>query len=231
LSNEKLSIKNWSDKDKPREKLLEKGRQILSDAELLAILIGSGNRNESAIDLCKRILNQSENNLNELAKFSVQDLMKFKGIGEAKAISIIAALEIGRRRKSTEVLEKTSVNSSKDLYHYIRPELEDLPHEEFWVILLNHQHKIIGKQLIGRGGVSQTTADIKLIFKIALEKLASAIILCHNHPSGNMKPSKSDIVLTEKVKSASEVLTINLLDHIIVGDSTYYSFADNGLVL
>lgn len=231
MSNEKLSIKNWSDKDKPREKLLEKGRQILSDAELLAILIGSGNRNESAIDLCKRILNQSENNLNELAKFSVQDLMKFKGIGEAKAISIIAALEIGRRRKSTEVLEKTSVNSSKDLYHYIRPELEDLPHEEFWVILLNHQHKIIGKQLIGRGGVSQTTADIKLIFKIALEKLASAIILCHNHPSGNMKPSKSDIVLTEKVKSASEVLTINLLDHIIVGDSTYYSFADNGLVL
>lgn len=231
MSNEKLSIKNWSDKDKPREKLLEKGRQILSDAELLAILIGSGNRNESAIDLCKRILNQSENNLNELAKFSVQDLMKFKGIGEAKAISIIAALEIGRRRKSTEVLEKTSINSSKDLYHYIRPELEDLPHEEFWVILLNHQHKIIGKQLIGRGGVSQTTADIKLIFKIALEKLASAIILCHNHPSGNMKPSKSDIVLTEKVKSASEVLTINLLDHIIVGDSTYYSFADNGLVL
>ena len=164
-----LSIKNWSDDDKPREKLLTKGKQALSDAELFAILIGSGNRSESAVELCKRILNESKNNLNELAKLTVHELTNFRGIGEAKAITVIAALEIGRRRKSNEILDKTSVTSSKDLYDYIRPELEDLPHEEFWVILLNRKNKIIGKQLIGRGGISQTTADIRLIFKVAID--------------------------------------------------------------
>ena len=231
MKDTKLSIKKWSNDDKPREKLLTNGKQVLSDAELFAILIGSGNRNESAVELCKKILNKSQNNLNELAKLSVSELTKFRGIGEAKAISIIAALEIGRRRKSNEVLDKPFVTSSKDLYEYIRPELEDLPHEEFWVILLNRKNKIIGKQLIGRGGISQTTADIRLIFKVAIDKLASGIILCHNHPSGNLNPSQADTNLTKQVKQAADIFTIILLDHIIIGDSNYYSFADNGLVI
>ena len=169
-------------------------------AELLAILIGSGNRSESAIELCKRILNDSQNNINQLAKLSVNDLMKYRGIGEAKAISIVAALELGRRRKSEAVLDKVQVTSSQHLYEYIKPVLEDLPHEEFWIVLLSRANKIIGKQLIGRGGISETTADIKLIFKKSIESLASAIILAHNHPSGNLKPSQSDLNLTKKIK-------------------------------
>jgi len=227
---EKLSIKNWAEEDQPREKLMAKGRQVLSDAELLAILIGSGNRSESAIELCKRILGTYENNLNELAKLSVNDLMKFRGIGEAKAITIIAALELGRRRKSEEVIKKTKISSSKDLYDYIRPSLEDLPHEEFWIILMSRANKIIGKQLIGRGGISETTADIKLIFKKTIESLASAIILCHNHPSGNLKPSQSDLNLTKKIVNAASLFDIQVLDHIIIGDSSYYSFNDEGVL-
>lgn len=227
---EKLSIKEWSENDQPREKLRALGRQVLSDTELMAILIGSGNRTESAIELCKRILNDSQNNLNELAKLSVTDLMKFKGIGEAKAISIIAALELGRRRKSQKVLDKTQITSSNHLYEYIRPVLEDLPHEEFWVILLSRANKIIGKQLIGRGGISETTADIKLIFKKSIENLASAIILAHNHPSGNLKPSQSDLNLTQKVKQAAQLFDINVLDHLIIGDGNYFSFNDEGVL-
>jgi len=228
LQTEKLSIKNWADDDKPREKLLTKGRSALSDAELLAILIGSGNRNESAIELCKRILNQSNNNINELAKLSVKDLMKFKGIGEAKAISIIAALEIGRRRKNEDTLEKEKITSSKQAYEIIKPVLEDLPHEEFWIILLNQANKVISKHLIGRGGIAETTADIRIIFKLALENLASGVILCHNHPSGNLTPSKSDINLTNKITEASVLFNISILDHLIIGDSNYYSFRDEG---
>ena len=227
---DKLSIKNWSQEDQPREKLMKLGRQVLSDAELLAILIGSGNRNESAIELCKRILHQSDNNINQLAKLSVNDLMKFKGIGEAKAISIIAALEIGRRRKSEDIIVKTAITSSSHLYEYIKPVLEDLPHEEFWIILLSRANKIIDKQLIGRGGISETTADIKLIFKKSIESLASAIILAHNHPSGNLKPSQSDINLTNKIVEASKLMDIKVLDHLIIGDGNYYSFADEGII-
>jgi DNA repair protein RadC len=227
---EKLSIKNWSEEDQPREKLMAQGRQVLSDAELIAILIGSGNRQESAIELCKRILNESENNLNQLAKLSVNDLMKFKGIGEAKAISIVAALEIGRRRKSEKILDKVKVTSSQAAYEYIRPVLEDLPHEEFWIILLSRANKIIGKQLIGRGGISETTADIKLIFKKAIESLASAIILSHNHPSGNLKPSQSDLNLTKRIKEAGNLFDIKILDHIIVGDNKYLSFNDENIL-
>lgn len=229
-SLEKLSIKNWADDDKPREKLLTKGRSVLSDAELLAILIGSGNRNESAIELCKRILNSSENNINELAKLSVQDLMKFKGIGEAKAISIIAALELGRRRKTEDTLEKKQITSSKQAYEIIKPVLEDLPHEEFWIILLNQANKVISKHLIGRGGIAETTADIRIIFKLALEGLASGVILCHNHPSGNLTPSQSDINLTNKITEASILFNISILDHLIIGDSNYYSFRDEGVI-
>ena len=227
---DKLSIKNWSEKDQPREKLMKLGRQLLSDAELLAILIGSGSRSESAIELCKRILHQSDNNINQLAKLSVNDLMKFKGIGEAKAISIIAALEIGRRRKSEDVIVKTSIASSTHLYEYIKPVLEDLPHEEFWIVLLSRANKIIDKQLIGRGGISETTADIKLIFKKSIESLASGIILAHNHPSGNLKPSQSDINLTNKIIEASKLMDIKVLDHLIIGDGNYYSFADEGII-
>ena len=227
---DKLSIKNWSEKDHPREKLMKLGRQVLSDAELLAILIGSGSRSESAIELCKRILHQSDNNINQLAKLSVNDLMVFKGIGEAKAISIIAALEIGRRRKSEDVIVKTSIASSTHLYEYIKPVLEDLPHEEFWIVLLSRANKIIDKQLIGRGGISETTADIKLIFKKSIESLASGIILAHNHPSGNLKPSQSDINLTNKIIEASKLMDIKVLDHLIIGDGNYYSFADEGII-
>lgn len=227
---EKLSIKNWSEEDQPREKLMAKGRQVLSDAELIAILIGSGNRSESAIELCKRILNDSQNNINELAKLSVNDLMKYRGIGEAKAISIVAALELGRRRKSEAVLDKVQVTSSNHLYEYIKPALEDLPHEEFWIVLLSRANKIIGKQLIGRGGISETTADIKLIFKKSIESLASAIILAHNHPSGNLKPSQSDLNLTKKIKDAAKLFDISVLDHLIIGDGNYYSFNDEGIL-
>ena len=227
---EKLSIKNWSEKDQPREKLMAQGRQVLSDAELIAILIGSGNREESAIELCKKILNNSSNNLNELAKLSVNDLMKFKGIGEAKAISIVAALELGRRRKSEAVIDKVKLTSSKEAYEYLRPVLEDLPHEEFWILFLNRANKIIGKQLIGRGGISQTTADVKIVFKKSIDKQASAIILAHNHPSGNIKPSESDIQLTRKIKNGSELLDIQVLDHLIVGDGNYFSFNDSGMM-
>jgi DNA repair protein RadC len=227
---DKLSIKDWSEEDQPREKLMKLGRQVLSDAELLAILIGSGSRSESAIELCKRILHQSDNNINQLAKLSVNDLMKFKGIGEAKAISIIAALEIGRRRKSEDVIVKTSIASSTHLYEYIKPVLEDLPHEEFWIVLLSRANKIIDKQLIGRGGISETTADIKLIFKKSIESLASGIILAHNHPSGNLKPSQSDINLTNKIIEASKLMDIKVLDHLIIGDGNYYSFADEGII-
>lgn len=227
---EKLSIKNWSEKDQPREKLMTQGRQVLSDAELIAILIGSGNREESAIELCKKILNNSSNNLNELAKLSVNDLMKFKGIGEAKAISIVAALELGRRRISEAVIDKVKLSSSKEAYEYLRPVLEDLPHEEFWILFLNRANKIIGKQLIGRGGISQTTADVKIVFKKSIDKQASAIILAHNHPSGNIKPSESDIQLTRKIKNGSELLDIQVLDHLIVGDGNYFSFNDSGMM-
>ncbi len=227
---QKLSIKNWSEEDQPREKLMAQGRQILSDAELIAILIGSGNREESAIELCKRILNESQNNLNELAKLTVSDLTKFKGIGEAKAISIVAALELGRRRKSEEILEKVQVSSSNQVYEYIKSVLTDLPHEEFWIVILNRANKIIGKQLIGRGGVSQTTADVKVIFKKSIDKLASAIILAHNHPSGNLKPSPSDISLTKKVVEGANLLDLKVLDHLIIGDGNYLSFADEGLI-
>ena len=228
--NEKLSIKNWSEEDQPREKLMAQGRQVLSDAELLAILIGSGNREESAIELCKRILNNSLNNLNELAKLLVNDLMKFKGIGEAKAISIVAALELGRRRKSETVIDKVKLTSSKQAYEFLRPVLEDLPHEEFWILFLNRANKIIGKQLIGRGGISQTIADVKIVFKKSIDKQASAIILAHNHPSGNLKPSQSDIQLTKKIKAGSDLLDIQVLDHLIIGDGNYYSFADSGMM-
>ena len=225
-----ISIKDWADDDRPREKLLIKGKGALSDAELIAILIASGNRDESAVELSKRILQSLGNNLNRLAKLSVNDLIKFKGIGEAKAISIIASLELGRRRRTADVLEKAKIGGSKDAFQILQLKLEDLPHEEFWVMLLNRANKVIDTKLVGRGGVSSTVVDSKVIFSFALESLASAIILAHNHPSGNLKPSNSDIRLTKKIVDAGKIMEVPVLDHIIVGDNDYFSFADEGLI-
>ncbi len=225
---ENLTIKSWAEEDRPREKLILKGKAALSDAELIAILIGSGNPEMSAVELSRYVLSHTNNDLGELAKLSVNELKRFKGIGEAKALSIISALELGRRRKESEPLKKDKITSSKDIYELMKPHLMDLPHEEFWVVLLNRAHFVLKKAAVSIGGVSGTVADPKLIFKTALENLASAIILVHNHPSGNTKPSDSDIVLTRKMKEAGKLLEIPVLDHLIFTDSDYYSFADEG---
>lgn len=223
------NILSWAEEDRPREKLLLKGKAALSDAELIAILIGSGTRELSAVDLSKLILQSVNNNLNELAKLSINDLMKFKGIGDAKAISIAAALELGRRRKESDVIKKAKVSSSADAYEAIRPYLMDLQHEQFWVLLLNRASEVIRPQQISIGGVSGTVADPKMIFKAAIEHLASAIILVHNHPSGNLTPSQADKDLTKKVKEAGRTLDIPVLDHLIFSDNGYFSFADEGI--
>ena len=220
-----LTIKEWAEDDRPREKLMLKGKQALSDAELLAILLATGTKNESAVQLAQRILSAYQNNLHEIAKLSVNDLQKFKGIGEAKAITIVAALELGRRKKETETVKYDVVKTSADAYNHIAPKLMDLPHEEFWMILLNRSNKIIKTELIGRGGVTGTVADVRLIMKTAVEHLASSVIVAHNHPSGNLRPSDSDIQLTQKIKEAAKLFEMQLVDHVIVGDASYLSFA------
>ncbi len=223
-----LSIKDWAVEDRPREKLVKKGVQSLSDAEIIAILIGSGSRNESAVELSKKVLKLANNNLNELGKLNIPDLTKMKGIGEAKAITILAALELGRRRKISEIITKKKITQSKDIFELFQPILGDLPYEEFWILLLNRSNRIIEKLKISQGGVSGTVIDIKIILKQAIEKLASSIILCHNHPSGNRKPSNSDDSITKKLKKGAELLDIQVLDHIIIADVEYYSYADEG---
>ena len=225
-----LKIKNWSPEDRPREKLLKKGTSALSDAELIAILIGSGTPRQSAVELAKKIIQSVGNNLHELARLSVKDLMKVKGIGEARAVSIIAALEIGRRRKDQDAEEKPKISSSKDAYDQINPDLMDLQHEEFWVLLLNRANRMIRKKRVSEGGVSGTVADPKIIFKMALEELASGVIVAHNHPSGNLTASQSDIDLTRKLKEAGKFLEVQLLDHLIIAGQKYYSFADEGVI-
>ena len=226
----KLSIKDWSEDDRPREKLLQKGIQSLSDAELIAILIGSGNRDMSAVELSKYILSENSNNLNNIAKKSVQELINFKGIGEAKAISILSALELGKRRESSEVEERNKITSSKDVFLLLNSKYKDLPYEEFWVIFLNRSNKIIHKERMSQGGVSGTVVDIRIILKKAIENLASSIILSHNHPSGQLKASKQDLDLTQKLKEAAKLIDVSVLDHIIVADNKYYSFADEGIL-
>lgn len=223
-----ISIKQWAVDDRPREKLLSKGIYSLSDAELIAILLGSGSRNESAVELAKKILNTHNNNLNELGKVSIEQLIKNKGVGKAKAVTIMAAMELGRRRKLADVMNRPKVTQSADVYEIFKPMLADLPYEEFWVILLNRSNKIIAKEKISQGGVSGTVTDIRLILKKAIEKLACSLILCHNHPSGNLKPSESDISITKKLSEAGKFMEINVLDHIIVTDQAFYSFADEG---
>ena len=225
-----LKIKDWAEEDRPREKLLVKGITSLSDAELIAIIIGSGNSEESAVELARRILQSAQNNLSTLGKFTVSDLMKFKGIGEAKAIGIVSALELGRRRKSDDIPEKQQIQSSNDVFTIFQPMLADIPHEEFWVLLLNRSNRVIEKLRVSQGGVSGTVTDIRLILKPAIEKLASSIILCHNHPSGNTKPSENDIAITQKVKEAAKFMDIAVLDHIIVCEKNYYSLADEGVI-
>jgi DNA repair protein RadC len=227
----KLSIKAWAEDDRPREKLLLKGRTSLSDAELIAILISSGNRNESAVDLSKRILGSVENNLEKLSRLGVNELKKFPGMGEAKALAIIAALELGRRKNASKMDEESmKIRSSNDSYRIIRPDLEDLPQEEFWILLLNRANVVFKKEQVSRGGLNSTIVDPKIVFRIAVNNGASGIILAHNHPSGQMKPSDQDIRLTRKLREAANLLDISLLDHIIVGVNTYFSFADDGLI-
>jgi DNA repair protein RadC len=226
----KKSIKDWDEKDKPREKLLAQGRGNLSNAELIAILMGSGNRELSAVELARQILESCGNNLNELAKMTVSELMKFKGVGEAKAISVAAALELGRRRLETEVVEKPKITNSKDVFKYMFPELGDKPYEEFWIVLLNRANRIITRVMISSGGMAGSVVDAKKVFKLSIEKNASSIILVHNHPSGNLTPSSGDIEITKKLKAAGKLLDIQVLDHLIIGDNKFYSFVDREMI-
>lgn len=226
----KLSIKEWAVEDRPREKMLAKGIRSLSEAELIAILIGSGSRKESAVDLSRNILASANNNLNELGKKTIKDFQKFSGIGEAKAITISAAMELGRRRKESASDEKVKVVTSSDAASIFKSMLSDLPHEEFWVLLLNRNNLVIDKVMVSQGGLSGTVIDVRLILKMALEKLACSIILCHNHPSGNLVPSEADKEITRKIKEAGKHMDIPVLDHLIIGNGSYFSFADDGLI-
>ena len=225
-----FSIKNWAEGDRPREKLLQKGKMSLSDAELIAILIGSGSREESAVQLSKRILAASENKLNELGKFSVQQLTKFKGIGEAKAITIVAAMELGRRRRGEEAVRRKQIISADAVFEVMQPIIGDLGHEEFWILYLNNSNKILQKLQLSKGGMTGTLVDVRLAFKNALEVGATSVILAHNHPSGTLKPSEADKQLTRKLKLAGESLDIKVLDHLIVTQKSYFSFANEGIL-
>lgn len=223
-------MRDLAEEDRPREKMLSRGTKSLTDAELLAILIGSGTNKKNAVDLCNEILGSTEHNLVELSRLSINDFMNFKGIGEAKAISIAAALELGRRRRSADVLLRRKINSSKDVFEAMSENLMDLNHEEFWIVLLNRANKIVKRIQISAGGFSGTVADPKKIFSLALGNNASALILCHNHPSGNIEASAADKKLTQKMTEAGEVLDLPVLDHLIFGEENYFSFADESLL-
>jgi DNA repair protein RadC len=226
----KLSIKEWAVEDRPREKMLAKGIRSLSEAELIAILIGSGSLDESAVELSRRVLASANNNLNELGKRTIKDFQDFKGIGPAKAITISAAMELGRRRKESGPGEKVKVVTSSVAAAIFRSMLSDLAHEEFWVLLLNRNNLVIDKLMVSRGGLSGTVIDVRIILKMALDKLACSIILCHNHPSGNLVPSEADKEITRKIKEAGKHMDIPVLDHLIIGNGSYFSFADEGLI-
>ena len=226
----KLKIKEWAVEDRPREKLLANGQRSLSDAELIAILIGSGNLDETAVELGRRILTSAGNNLNELGRKSIDDLKQFNGIGEAKAITIIAALELGRRRKDSDVFIKKKITGSKDAADFFLPILGDLSHEEFWVLVLDRGNKIIDHFMVSQGGISGTVIDVRLILKKVLDKLASGIILSHNHPSGTLQASDADLKITKKIQDAAQLMDISVLDHIIIGQNRYLSMADEGML-
>lgn len=223
-------IRSWSEDDRPREKLITKGRAALSDAELLAIVIGSGSRNETAVGLSQRILSQSGNNLNQLGKLSLQQLLVFKGIGQAKAVSIVAAMELGRRRKTEDLVELEKIASSKTVFQIMQPIIGELPHEEFWILYLNNSNKVIYKTQLSKGGITGTVVDVRLAFKIALEYNSTGMILCHNHPSGTLIASDADKQITKKLKTGGENLDIKVLDHLIITEKNYFSFADEGIL-
>ncbi len=227
---ENLTIKSWAEDDKPREKLMLKGRNTLSDAELLAILIGSGSRNETAVGLSKRILSSIDNNLNKLGKLSIDELCKFKGIGEAKAISIVAAMELARRRQTEKALEVKQILSSKQVFEIMQPIIGDLQHEEFWVLYLNNNKKLLYKMQLSKGGITATVVDMRMVFKTAFEQNATSIILVHNHPSGSLEPSEADKSITQKTQVAGKQLDILVQDHIIISENKHFSFKDNSLM-
>lgn len=225
-----LTIKEWALDDRPREKMVSKGVAALSDAELMAILIGSGTKNETAVAIAQRILSGANNNLNELGKFSLKDFTKIKGIGQAKGVTIMAALELGRRRKISEAINRKQITSSNDVVELFQPLLADLPHEEFWVLFLNRANRIIERVRVSEGGFTATIVDVRKIMRIALDYQAIGLVLCHNHPSGNHNPSHDDEKITQKIKQASLTLDISLLDHVIVTDQKCFSFADNNML-
>lgn len=225
-----IKITDWAVEDRPREKLVQKGTSSLSDAELLGILISSGTKHKSAVDLGRELLALVNNNLNKLGKLSISDLKKLHGIGTARAVTIAAALELGRRRKLAEVPEVLQIKCSKDVADIFQPLLSDLLHEEFWILFLNRSNRVIGQMKLSQGGISGTVTDVRIVMKKAIEYLASGIIVCHNHPSGNLNPSESDTKITLKIKEAGSLMDIQLLDHLIISDKDYYSFADNGLI-
>lgn len=222
-------IHQWAEDDRPREKFLLKGKAALSDSELLAVLIGSGSRNESAVQLSQRILASTDHNLNRLGKMSIAQLTQFKGIGEAKAISIAAALELGRRRRAEDVVASNKITSSKAVFDIMQPIIGELPHEEFWVLYLNNSNKVICKAQLSKGGITGTVVDIRLLFKMAVEQNATTLILIHNHPSGKLMASEADIQITKKIKQAGQTLEIQVLDHIIITENSYLSFQDTGI--
>lgn len=224
------SIKNWAVDDRPREKLLGKGKESLSDSELLAILISTGSKNKSAVELAKEVLALGKNNLNELGKVSIKELMTIKGIGEAKAITLAAALELGRRRHATTFLNKTFVRSSNELAEFLKTTLKDYSYEVFAVVYMNKANKINHYEIISKGGITSTVVDPRIIFKKAFEVEATSIVLCHNHPSGSLKPSRQDEELTHKIKEAAKYLDIQVIDHLIVSEEGYFSFADEGMM-
>jgi DNA repair protein RadC len=225
-----IKITDWAVEDRPREKLIQKGTNSLSDAELLGILISSGTKEKSAVDLGRELLVAANNNLNSLGKLTITDLKKIHGIGPARAVTIAAALELGRRRKLAETPEIPQIKCSKDVFNLLSPLLSDLPHEEFWILFLNRSNKVINRMKLSQGGISGTVTDVRMVMKKAIEYLASGIIVCHNHPSGNLNPSESDTRITQKIKEAGNIMDIQLLDHLIISEKDYYSFADNGLL-
>lgn len=227
---QRVTIKQWAEDDRPREKLLGKGTIALSNAELLAILIGSGTQTESALELAQKLLNSTSNSLTLLGQLTIEQLKMVKGIGDAKAVAIVSAIELGRRREAEPKTERIQISSSKDIYKIYGPKLGDLPHEEFHILILNRANQFISSEKIGQGGLSGTVADIRVMMKIAIEKQASSMVVCHNHPSGQLKPSKEDIEITQKIKEATLIFGITLLDHLIITTKDYYSFADEGLL-
>jgi DNA repair protein RadC len=226
----RLTIKSWAEEDRPREKMMEKGASVLSDAELVAIILGSGTKELTVVDLAKNLLNSVDNDLNKLGKMSIHDLQKFKGIGAARAVTVAAAMELGRRRKESDKQEKEKIRQSSDICDIFFPLLSDLPYEEFWMLYLNRSNSVINKIKISMGGIDRTVVDLKLIAKAAVECLASSAIAVHNHPSGDTKPSKEDMFLTTRIQNALSLFDISLLDHVIIADNKYYSFKDEGII-